>query len=158
MQRIACFRTIWLATLVSLLMPLFGCVSLGEVTVGREGKLELLSKRVDLFHKSVYWGKIDDAQLFALPESSSKIVDRAQLNRRVERLVDLEIESTELNEADDTASVDVRVRFFRTPSYIVKTKRQREIWAFKRFQGGWFLKSIEETERAKVELQEGEEG
>ena len=83
-------------------------------------------------------------------EKQKEVLDRAKFNRRDERLVDLDIENITLND-DGTADVEVKVRYFRTPSYLVETRRERERWDFSRLGGGWFLENVEVIEAGSVE-------
>ncbi len=134
----------------ALIFGMTGCYSIKDLTAGDESKEEMLNTRVESFHRSVYWGKVDDAKLFVKKEKQKEVLDRAKFNRRDEKLVDLEVENITLNE-DGTADVDVKVRYFRTASYVVETRRERERWNFMRLGGGWFLENIEVVESGSVE-------
>lgn len=131
-------------------MTTSGCYSIKDMVADDESKEEMLNTRVESFHRTVYWGKVDDAKLFVKKEKQKEVLDRAKFNRRDERLVDLDVENITLNE-DGTADVDVKVRYFRTPSYLVETRRERERWNFERLGGGWFLEDIDVIESGSVE-------
>ncbi len=109
-------------------------------------KAERLNKRLHTFHQALYWGSINEAANFVLPENKRKFVLGEKDNKRGQKLVDMEVESVIIDEDGETATVDVRIRYYRIPSYTIEVRNEVETWQFKRFNGGWFLKerSIEE--------------
>ncbi len=147
--------------LVLAFLAFTGCTTMSYVEsaiAGPRKKRDLLVKDVESFHQHLYWGSPDLAANHVTPEERSSFISKHRKRREKERFVDMEVESIEAQEEPWDADVFVRVRYFRIPTYIVETRRERERWQFNRFSGGWefmgstVLRDDEEADEGAAEI------
>lgn len=135
-------------------VPLFlgGCSlhDLQNVTAGESTKRELLAKNVDSYHRALYWGSLDEAATFMLPDARASVMSRARNVRDRERLVSMNVDDVQLDDEGKEATVLVTVKYFRNGSYVVESRREKEIWDFAPLGGGWRLAESEVTEAGRV--------
>ena len=114
-------------------------------------KRSLLNERVAEFHRRIYWGDASAASQFVQADYRSDFYRKIKKIRRNEHLVDIEVDDVQLDDDGNGADVDVIVRYYKTPHYVIKTRNEIERWSFNRFAGGWVLieHSIEELDESE---------
>ena len=121
---------------------LTSCTTATNLTAGPQNREQLLQSQLPVFHRAVYWGKLDEAMEFVDPAIRSSFISRQQSTRRAENLVEMNVDKVEFAEDSKSATVDVIVRYFRKPQYLVKERREQETWAFSRADG-WQYRGAE---------------
>lgn len=136
---------------VLLVFTLSGCMLLDRtqmraaVSMG-DAKKTLLSERLNAYQKAMYWGEAE-AALGIIEEGSRRdIYPILQKTFKKSKIVDIKGEVIVVNEDGSGADTEVVVRYFKLPSNQVLTKTQKIYWRFDRFNGGWFIRSLEEVE------------
>jgi hypothetical protein len=64
-------------------------------------------------------------------------------NRQKERMVDLNVSDVVFDGTTGDAVVEVQIRYFEEPRYVVNTRVEKQTWDYHRFGGGWLLHDIE---------------
>ena|GEM_PF-4823609 len=131
--------------MLSFLCLLSSCITgtgeggLLSVVAGSDSQSSLLSKKLEKYHRAVYWGNMEDALSYILPEKRSFLSAEMRKRRQKERLVDMNIDSIEMVPDSNRAIVKVATRYYATPVYKVIERTETESWVFKRFDGGWYI-------------------
>lgn len=113
------------------------------VTAGDREKL--LAERIRGFNDAVSFGQPGDAELFFVPENRAVLEKVFRKERKQQKIVDSRIESVGFSEESRKALVEVTVRYYRVPFYIVNERTEMQEW---RFLGtsGWFLAARNEAQ------------
>lgn len=133
-------------SLAGVTLILAACSSLSTVNhfvALNSQKKALLDERLNKFTKSLYWGAFGEMALYVDPETRSEIFREIKKRRKAEKLVELEIENVEYDEGVGTAYVDFQIRYYKKPANIIKLRKERQVWKYHRFDGGWFLHESE---------------
>lgn len=102
--------------------------------VERRGEL---SKRVSKYHQAMYWGDVDSASAYLSPETRREIRNSLLDRKEKEHLVKTEVDAVDIHETGDSATVDMKIKYYLIPNYVVKTRREKQVWQFE--SGAWFL-------------------
>jgi len=139
--------------LVVFLLSLFlsGCVlvpwidSYKKIGVSEGDRQRLLQERVLEFQRAVYWGRPEAALAFVDPEVRDDLwrVIRARGDR--EKIVDSKVEFVKFEENSYSAEVDVAVKYYRVPYYVVQERVERQQWNFT-ISDGWRYSAMELVE------------
>jgi hypothetical protein len=129
-----------LATML-FLVQFSACTSIGRMTAGPQGRQQMLSEILPNFHRSIYWGKFEEAAVFVPPEKRASFVTRRQADRRKENLVEVQVENVEFGPESDTATVDVVIKYFKNTTYMVENRMEQETWQYSSTDGWLFQKS-----------------
>lgn len=135
--------------LVLLACALSGCLgatlsTLEDLTAGQGKRISSLNQAVAKFHKAVYWDTGYEAAKFVAPEAQATFANKFRsspdgLYQDKEKLVDINIEGVEFDPEVNRARVEVLIKYFKVPQYVVQTRKQSEIWSYHRMDGGWLL-------------------
>lgn len=144
--------------LVSLLLlgiacALTGCSSLASVkhVVAYGDKQEgLLQERLVKFTKALYWGSLVEASGYVRRGARSKFYDDAREKQETEKLVDIKVGNVDFIDDSSSAEVELRIRYYKKPTYLVKSRTEKQVWKYHRFSGGWFLHEREEICKPEV--------
>ena len=124
---------------------LAGCsaIETAELAVGvRDARARALNDAVGKFHHEMSLGSIPDAAELVSPEFRLEFPRRFGMGDD-SRFVDLTVEKVEFPEkSSDPATVDITVKMFKIPVYIVEKHRQREKWEFRNVSAGWVLVDV----------------
>lgn len=138
------FRCIGVFSLVFALVLLQGCIlapvidgfsDLGTTNGDRQA---LLGKRVKQFNEALYWGIPTRALALATVENRGKLMDQLRSNSESEKIVETKVAFMDFNEDATSADVDVKVKFYRIPYYMVTERTERQKWEFFA-RSGWLL-------------------
>lgn len=133
-------------TLLCLFLVLPGCflaptmdsISRAGLTPGdREA---LLPERIKKYGDSLYWGNPNQALAFVDPGAKEKILDELRSRSPDEKIVETKVLIMDFNEDAFVANVDVLIRSYKVPFYIVNERKERQVWNFS-FTKGWRLAS-----------------
>jgi hypothetical protein len=141
------FNTLALVLLVNLL--LCACSTryletVEDVIASSTARKDMLDERLSVFNHNLYWGSIDVASSYVHDDKRHDFHRQNQQRKKAERLVDFEIDSIDFNDDVRMATVQVSVRYFRIPSYIVQTRKEQQTWEYSRVNGGWLYTDSEE--------------
>ncbi len=105
----------------------------------------MLEEQVMKFNRALYWGAYDEALAYVAPEVRQELVRRWKKKGTI-KVVEQNVTDVVFNEGNDEAEVEVQVRYFKQPVYIVNTRTQQQKWRYYRMSGGWYLYQMEEKE------------
>ncbi|MBX7143721.1 MAG: hypothetical protein K1X79_04660 [Oligoflexia bacterium] len=111
------------------------------VTAGDREKL--LAERIRVFNDAVSFGQPGDAEAFFVPEQRAGLEKEFRKQRKQEKVVDSRIESVGFSNESRTALVEVTVRYYKVPYYVVNERLEIQEWKFIG-TSGWFLSSRKE--------------
>jgi hypothetical protein len=123
---------------------LFGCAALNSDNLNdifaTDGvKAKRLNERVEKFHQALYWSSAQEAAMYIDKSQRREILRTLIGEKQKQKLVDLSVDFVDLQSDGETALIDVRVRYYPIPHYVIITRVDQETWKFDRFGGGWFL-------------------
>ena len=121
------------------------------------GRAEMLSKVVNDFHQSLYWGEVEVASSFVAEASRYAFQKHTRATIKSQKFVDISVDTINFTEDNYKAEVETTIRYYRIPQYQIKVRRERQAWEFDRLGGGWFVKEIEEIKEDPDALLEPEE-
>jgi hypothetical protein len=132
-----------------LLLGLSGCLlvpivdGVKKIGVTKSDRMALLPDRVQSFNHAMYWGRSEDALAFALPESRPELMkSMKEAAKYQERIVETKVDFIDFDEDGTSATVDVTVKAFRVPVYVVNDTARRQRWVFS-LTDGWQLAGID---------------
>lgn len=134
------------------LFSLSACSTIQLVSAGPESREALLRERLGRFHKEIYWGALDRAALMVHPEVQQKFHDVYEERREKDKIIDLDVKKVDFSNESKSAEVEVMVRFYQNPTYVVQTRSEKELWGFYSTEGGWMLEDTEIQGAAKTEI------
>ena len=102
-------------------------------------KEALLREQLTKFNRAVYWGTTAEVSGFLSPQIRSKFLNEEFQRRERERLVSSDILNVDFNPIEDKAHVELMIRYYEQPRYIVESRKEAQEWKFDRFEGGWQL-------------------
>jgi hypothetical protein len=117
--------------------------SIENLFVSSKGQAKQLPEVIKLFNHNLYWGSLEQAAEYIVPENRSQFVRNAKSKRETEKLVDLEIGYIDFSDNNDSATVDIKVKYYRVPNYIIETRYDQQRWSFSRYSGGWLLENYQ---------------
>lgn len=134
-----------LTLLFAVSMSLSGCILVPFIQAFKEtgategDRMALLSEEVKKFNAAVVWGNPTEAMTFVAPESQLKLSSQFKDKSEDERIVETKVDSVEWGDAARTATVSVKVRYFRVPVYVVNVRKEEQQWQFT-LSEGWKIK------------------
>ncbi len=117
-----------------------------QLTALKSDKEEMLGERLSSFKKAVYWGSFAEAGGLMDPSIRRDYVNLMKRRKRSERFVDIEVDKIDFNEGSDEAVVDLYIRYYGKPTYLVNERVERFTWKYDRLGGGWFAHEFEEVD------------
>jgi hypothetical protein len=144
-------RVLTTATFILCLLLMGACSKLQtieQLTALKSGKEEMLGERLALFKKAVYWGSYVEAGGLLNPSIRREYVNLMKRRKRSERFVDIEVDKIDFDEDSNEAIVDLYIRYYGKPTYLVSDRVERFTWKYNRLGGGWFAHEFKELEDA----------
>ena len=108
---------------------------LGVTPADRRG---LFQTRFSRFQESMSWGRPEDVVAFIAGDKRRDIARDLTRILSEERIVEVKIALLEFSDDAFDAELDVLVRSFKVPYYVVNERRERQKWEFG-MSGGWKL-------------------
>ena len=122
---------------------------LENMLAGSSARVTALQEKVKDFHTALYWGSLEEAVINVEQTYKKEFIRKVRNFSSNHKFTNLELLSIEYNEDITEATIHVKVKYYKIPTYIVETSITEEIWKFDRFGGGWFLTSRVEIEDNK---------
>lgn len=119
-----------------ILAPIIDSVSKLGVTGG--DRRALFEQRVKDFNEALYWGHPEQAVAYVDPSVRAELVNQLRKENKGRRLVESKIDWVEFNDGVDEVSVDIVVKYFDEPVYIVQNRKESQRWRFS-YSDGWQL-------------------
>ena len=117
--------------------------SFNRLGVTEGDRMVLLAQQVKKFQEANYWGGPSAILAFASPEGRASLAAQLRERSEEERLVESKITDTEFRDAANAATVEVKVRYFQVPFYVLNDRRERQEWRFSSVSSGWQILSRE---------------
>lgn len=125
-----------------ILAPFIGSVK--DAGLMKGDREALLTKDIKHFGDALYWGDMQQALTFVAPEVRSTL--GKELNAvKGDRVIESSIGAVEFNSRATEAKVDLNVRYYKIPVYLVKTRTEKQTWVFDMLDG-WKLEAREVIE------------
>ena len=87
---------------------------------------------------------------FVVPEERDRLREGIREHRmKKERIVESKVEDVIFDDDARTADVEMTIRYYRTPVYIVKDRLEVQKWSFVGVGTGWLLSEREVTDITK---------
>jgi len=131
-----------------LAFSLSGCVlvpwidSYKKIGVSEADRQSLLQERVLDFQRAVYWGRPEAALAFVKADVRDDLWRVIRAKGDEEKIVDSKIEYIKFEEESYAAEVDVAVKYYRVPFYVVEERVERQQWTFT-IADGWRYSAME---------------
>ena len=110
---------------------------------GPEIHEEDLSLSATKFNQARYWGDVSKALGFVAPAQRDEFSLSESDRIERERLVKSKLLSVHVDEGSEFGTVDVSVKFYKIPNYVVNTRLERQLWEFHAKERGWRYRSFE---------------
>ncbi len=131
-----------------------GCSSqarLEDVVVfGNSSLQSALQERLERFNRARYWGGLSETVAFVKPNYQRQFVEAERGNTDIQRMVRSDVTHVELSPDGKSADVQIEVRYFEKPTYLVRTRTEEQTWAYNRFGGGWLLTELNKKDEGKI--------
>lgn len=126
------------SALVVLCLP--GCsAKIGDMVSLSDASMEQkLYQRIEHFNRARYWGSSQEALSYVEPEFRPEFLQTERASASNSRIVRSEIADLNMND-DGSAEVQLEVQYFEQPTYVVRTRREKQNWQFMRYSGGWLM-------------------
>lgn len=120
--------------------------SFNKLGVTSSDRQALLAERIKLFSDALYWGEPSEAMLFVAPAHRVTLEPEFRRIKKQEKIVENKIESVEFSEDARKAKVEMTVRSYKVPFYVVNDRTEIQNWEFN-LSDGWLLASRAESKR-----------
>lgn len=111
-------------------------------------RMALLEPEARKFADAMVLGNKQLAMTVVMPESRTTISKQIRGRNEEERVVESKLDDVQYTEAARKATVTLKVRYYKVPFYIVKSRLEEQHWEFS-MSDGWKLRDmagIEEEE------------
>lgn len=142
-----------LVLLLAVVLALNGCFlapaidSFNKLGVTPVDRRNLLAAKIQSFNDALFFGAPGEAEEFAAPDKRAELERAIRRQRKEEKLVDMRVDSVGFESDAYRAIVDVTVRFYKVPFYVVNERTERQVWDFT-VSSGWQLSQREEVKDA----------
>lgn len=106
--------------------------------VAENDRMALLPGEVKKFSEGLQWGNKMQALTVVTDEARPVVSEQLREVGEDERVVELKIDDVAWSESAYKAKVSVKVKYFRVPFYVVKTRIEEQSWRFS-LADGWKL-------------------
>ena len=138
-----------------------GCLIVGplqelsDVFASDRDKIVMFTDTVNAYRRAIHGRKIHNASAYVSDDALSDFMALHSNKRKKEKLVDYEIQDVQFADGNSEATVEVEVRYYKVPHFMIKTRVERERWEYHRLTGGWRLEAVnvpEEVLQADAEV------
>ncbi len=132
------------ATLLLQIIILSGCVfaptidSFRRAGITKADRASLLGGEVKKFHDALYWGQAETVLSMISEQAREDVLMELKGRTDEERIVESKIVALAISDDGFEANVEVAVRYFKVPTYIVNKRKEKELWRFS-MTDGWRL-------------------
>ena len=131
-----------------LVLSLGGCFLAPAINSMREAGLTEADRRMKLakdvreFSEALYWGDAGAALIYVVPEAQQTFREQIRKSKKAERIVESKVENVVFLDGSYEADVDLSVRYFEVPFYVVNERVERQAWKFS-LSDGWKISTRE---------------
>lgn len=149
----------WMAlgSMLVLLCSLSACVALAPVIetyrqlgVSSSDRAALLDQHVKTFHEAIYWGQAHTAMSFADESARVELREKIREAHRNVKLIDSKIDFVEFNDDINEAKVDIAIKYYKVPFYVVNERVEQQEWKFGAGSGWKYYGTTKVEERNVV--------
>lgn len=127
---------------LGLLACLQGCVlapliqSYKQIGVSESDRQQLLQDSVKDFQRALYWGQAGEAVALTEEASQEELRKLIRTSRKSEKIVESKVDYVEFGDESMDAEVEVVVKYYKVPFYVVNERTERQKWNFS-YSSGW---------------------
>lgn len=135
------------AFLPVLFLVLQGCIfvpaidSVSRLGVTRSDRERLLAEQIKKFQEVLFWGNPNEALRFARDDARDDVRRYLKQISQEERVVESKVKSIDFSGNSYAAEVEVGVKYYRVPYYLVNERFENQKWEFSTV-GGWKIVAI----------------
>ena len=134
-------------TLCLLTLLVTSCsLSQQEFFLGSEASKQKVQKEIAGFHKAIYWKDLETAMSFVHPSLRREYRPLIKTRTEKERMVEFSIDDIAMDIPSETASVEITQKYYEVPKYIVKTRREQQVWRYNAEHGIWHFNETVKTD------------
>lgn len=127
--------------IILLLIGVAGCSTTRSVFYSKAQDRAKIGEHVKSFHQALYWGDVNVAMSFVDPTYQEQFMPIALERAEKEKLVEFKIQSVTIDDKQETATVEVKVQFYKVPQLLVNTRLERQQWNL-RYLEHWMFTEI----------------
>jgi hypothetical protein len=120
--------------------------SFRKTGVTESQRIDLLPQELKRFTEALYWGKPGEALAFVAAEHVDELREGFAVSRENIRVVESKVTDIRFNDGAQEADVQMTVRYYQIPFFVVKDRQEQQKWEFG-LTDGWKLKAREISER-----------
>ncbi len=135
-------RGVSVGVAVLLMLSLSGCFlapfigAFKQAGVTQSDREALLPKDVKRFTDALFWGTSGPIMEMVDEPAKKQVSQQVAEATDVERVVESKVVSIDFGDGSYTAQVDLKVRYYRVPYYMVQDRVEIQQWQFS-FNDGW---------------------
>ena len=119
--------------------------SFKKVGFSEEDRKALLPNAVKTFSDARHWGEPGEAMRMAAEKNREQIKNLIRKEKKEQKIVEGKVDFVDFSENGTKAEVDVMVRYYKVPYFVVTDRMEKQIWEFS-LTDGWQIVSIEFNE------------
>lgn len=104
-------------------------------------RVQLLAKSIKQFQDARYWDDQTVAMNFFLPDKRMELLQTLRRKQKDERIIESKVDDVTFTDDSKSAEVNVLVRSYKVPYYVVNERTERQTWKFSLSQG-WQLEAL----------------
>lgn len=124
-----------------------------EVGATEGDRMALLPEQIKKFNAAVVFGNRMEAMNYVSTDSQGKVGAELKDNTEEERIVDSKVNNVVWADNARQATVEMKVKYFKVPVYVVNTRVEEQRWAFNVGEG-WKLTDRTVTDRTGTDRAE----
>ena len=138
----------FLSCLVFIALTFSGCLfvpvidAMKQAGLTESDRMQLLPPTVSKFTSSLSWPDKSEAMRYVAQESRQEVAEGLELLGEDVKIVDSRVSNVNYEDNARKAVVNINVRFYQVPYYVVKTRKDKQTWEFGS-SSGWQLIDIE---------------
>lgn len=125
-----------------ILVPAIDSVKRLGVTAGDRERL--LNQEIKKFQEVLFWGNPQEVMAFASEEAQPSLREYLKQFGHDQRVVESKVKSIDFADDSYSANVEVGIKYYRVPFYMVNERFENQKWKFS-MAGGWKLVSLQLT-------------
>ncbi|MCB0334416.1 MAG: hypothetical protein KDD55_13005 [Bdellovibrionales bacterium] len=107
-----------------------------QIGVSESDRQQLLQDSVKDFQRALYWGQAGEAVALTEEASQEELRKLIRTSRKSEKIVESKVDYVEFGDESMDAEVEVVVKYYKVPFYVVNERTERQKWNFS-YSSGW---------------------
>ena len=142
MKKFSAWPAIKFTIVICLSVIISGCIlipaidGVKKIGVTKSDREALLQPEVERFQEYVYWNRWQQAGSMVRDDLRNEMVKERLAKAKGYRLVDSKIDFIEFDEDGSKALVDITIRRYKVPFYLVEEVAEQQTWEFT-ISSGW---------------------